>query len=202
MLEFIVLYTKYLAMFLLVLVIVKYISYAISIGNLHRTLKSFACSHGGIFHKGSLFTPPLVTINDVESSETTVIRMFFLYKGRRGNYSECTLKLSVRDHLTSFTVTGENVNYRDMTLEPEWKWSVTGPEPVDYTKYDSLKELLLETASKLHPDLIQCWHNGSDISLRILQLIETPDELDFFYNTSKKVHSLAQKVSLNDHSFS
>ena len=196
MFEIIISYSIYIAIFLTSMTGIKYISYKSSIRNTHKIFKIFANKHKGLLNKGSFLVAPSVSFSN-EKNMTVSLRSYYLYKGRRGNYTEVSLKLDSTNYLTFFNIeidkhSKDIVRINETTFNYKETLNIKNLPNINNTRdekelYKKLIPLIAAICEKSSTDLAQCQFNGEMVTIRVLQLFETIEELDIFYKQAHKI---------------
>ena len=192
-------YAIYMAIFLSLMAIVKYISYRSTIGDVHNAFQEFAERHNGHLEKGSFLVPPSVTfkgshiLDSTDKIENNVtLRSYYLYRGRRGNYTELAFKLPSRNYMTSFSVKLDNPRLDE---DSSWSASVTEPVATVENTYDKLTTCLTQIGDRFSAEHLKCRFDGEKLSIRVLEFIDKADDIDEFYNLSESAFKESLRIS-------
>jgi hypothetical protein len=179
-------YATYMAIFLSIMAVVKYISYKYSIKDVHKAFQEFSEQHNGQLDKGSFLVPPSVSFkgsyisgstNSADSEITVILRSFYLYRGRRGNYTELSFHLPKRNYLISFSLTLENPHEDE---ESRWIITITEPVPTAKNTYKKLITLLTGIGERFFANHLNCSFDGEKLSINVLELIDNNEDINEF----------------------
>ena len=194
MFELITSYAIYIATFVTIMGAIKYISYKLSIKSIHHIFNIFSKEHKGTLNKGSFLVAPSISFLN-ESKMPILLRSYYLYKGRRGNYTEISLKLNTIHYLLSF-----NIEVTKDDNNGQWITSITDSDSENQDPYNTLISLLIRLAEESGTNFLTCEFNGESISIKILQLFDKIKQLNDFYNHSQKpineAMNLASRIKL------